>query len=781
MSERGSSPVNGVMQQNGRFVFTPAPTLSGASPMSSLKSPGQLKTQVQTWSKIIDVAEREIERKGKEMQGLKARLRSVEWEALSRAREVSTLSDKLKEVEYKLAEKETQVKTILSGLDVRDNQEKNLDQLISLAIEDKVTWEKRYRSAVNELELKTQYLDDKENFWFSEIQDLENRIQEKDDVITGLKGQLLGLRKMQESGSLAAFGRQSAALKERSSLIHGQSDLSKKLGEAVKKTQYQKQQIESLEVQLQAARSENSVYTSALLPLLEDSGLFLQSANAQEIAESVKALIDALMAELRIAGKDKKVDLNTRAAKELLSIKEKTLESQQKQTKLLKELEFTTREAEKLTRAIMDDDEPKAEDRHDSADQETESESGAELELELDLDNEEEAKTETEAEEESLRRDRSATLIQSKFRGFQAKKKYKEMHDVQTAASRVIQKHYRSHQKREDHRQKDKAITTIQAGARRWKVQKEVKAKRNEEASILKDEVLERAAKTLQAHERARQSRKKYNALRTEREEKAVTIQKHFRSKKAKKILKQRKENAPAVEDFGIFCNDRVLSNGSVIRACGRPCNGTTLCMFQWTRRDDNGEFQDIRGATTPEYTLSPDDIGKVVGVRCTPTNDRDEVGLPAKDIVNEGNPIGMTEEMTKEITNISMKGTATFHAQLVKFGKSTIPTTVTITVDKKQVTISKKEKVLLKIKYESLPVIRLLPENPTLCPVVMTEGNDKGKEVSFLFSDVTERDNTVILMRHLTNQVANKPKKSFLSFLSRSKSKSTKSTASSN
>ena len=73
-----ASPVDGLMQQNVKSVVTPAPTLSGASPMSSLKTPVDLKTQVQTWSKIIDVAEREIERKGKEMQGLKARLRSVE-------------------------------------------------------------------------------------------------------------------------------------------------------------------------------------------------------------------------------------------------------------------------------------------------------------------------------------------------------------------------------------------------------------------------------------------------------------------------------------------------------------------------------------------------------------------------------------------------------------------------------------------------------------------------------------------------------------------------------
>ena len=72
-----------------------------------------------------------------------------------------------------------------------------------------------------------------------------------------------------------------------------------------------------------------------------------------------------------------------------------------------------------------------------------------------------------------------------------------------------------------------------------------------------------------------------------------------------------------------------------MIRACGRPSNGTTLCMFQWTRRDQvTGKMCDIPGETTPEYVLSPDDVGRVVGVRCTPTNDKDECGLSATDVV---------------------------------------------------------------------------------------------------------------------------------------------------
>ena len=90
--------------------------------------------------------------------------------------------------------------------------------------------------------------------------------------------QLLEIRKMQESGSLAAFGRQSAALKERSSLISGQTDLAKKLQDANKKSQQQRHQIESLESQLDESRAQNGVFTSALIPILEDSGLFLQAS-----------------------------------------------------------------------------------------------------------------------------------------------------------------------------------------------------------------------------------------------------------------------------------------------------------------------------------------------------------------------------------------------------------------------------------------------------------------------------------------------------------------------
>ena len=44
-----------------------------------------------------------------------------------------------------------------------------------------------------------------------------------------------------------------------------------------------------------------------------------------EITESLKALFDSLMAELRLSGKDRNKSITTKAAKELIAIKEKTL------------------------------------------------------------------------------------------------------------------------------------------------------------------------------------------------------------------------------------------------------------------------------------------------------------------------------------------------------------------------------------------------------------------------------------------------------------------------
>ena len=123
---------------------------------------------------------------------------------------------------------------------------------------------------------------------------------------------------------------------------------------------------------------------------------------------------------------------------------------------------------------------------------------------------------------------------------------------------------------------------------------------------------------------------------------------------------------------------------------------------------------------------------------------------------------------------DVSTRGSATFHAQMVRFGKSEIPTTVTVTIDKRVTTISKKEKVLLKIKHESLPEIILSPERPTFCPIVVTEQDNK--EIHFNFKERQERDTAVVLIRHFVDIAKQKPKKSFLSmFSSKSRSRSKK------
>jgi hypothetical protein len=203
------------------------------------------------------------------------------------------------------------------------------------------------------------------------------------------------------------------------------------------------------------------------------------------------------------------------------------------------------------------------------------------------------------------------------------------------------------------------------------------------------------------------------------------------------------------------------------------PTNGTTLCLFNWTRAEaSGGAHKPIAGAQTPEYTISPDDVGKIVGVQCTPTNDSNEHGLPATAIVNEGSPIQIGKEVVSEITRISTKGTATYRGKLVKYGKSIAsadrPVDVTIMVDRKCTSIMKKSNLVMKIKYEHCPQISLHPDRPELCPIKMTAGNEKNKDVHIQFPERANRDDAVLLIRHFTSLV--KPKKGLLSFLSKSK-----------
>ncbi|KAK3137471.1 hypothetical protein QOZ80_5BG0452730 [Eleusine coracana subsp. coracana] len=75
----------------------------------------------------------------------------------------------------------------------------------------------------------------------------------------------------------------------------------------------------------------------------------------------------------------------------------------------------------------------------------------------------------------------------------------------------------------------------------------------------------------------------------------------------------------PGIEGFQIVGEPRP---GCILRACGFPTNGTTLCNFQWVRYFEDGTRHSIEGATMYDYMVTADDVGTRLAVDCTPMDD---------------------------------------------------------------------------------------------------------------------------------------------------------------
>ncbi|KAI4969785.1 hypothetical protein ZWY2020_000699 [Hordeum vulgare] len=88
----------------------------------------------------------------------------------------------------------------------------------------------------------------------------------------------------------------------------------------------------------------------------------------------------------------------------------------------------------------------------------------------------------------------------------------------------------------------------------------------------------------------------------------------------------------PSIEGFQVVGNP---IPGSTLRACGFSINGTTLCNFQWVHYLEDGTRQSIEGATMYDYVVSADDVGAVLAVDCTPTDDNGRQGHLVRGFAN--------------------------------------------------------------------------------------------------------------------------------------------------
>ncbi|KAK9067864.1 hypothetical protein SSX86_011975 [Deinandra increscens subsp. villosa] len=97
----------------------------------------------------------------------------------------------------------------------------------------------------------------------------------------------------------------------------------------------------------------------------------------------------------------------------------------------------------------------------------------------------------------------------------------------------------------------------------------------------------------------------------------------------------------PAIESLQIVGD--AYPGGELI-VCGYSVNGTAVsCMFQWAHRLPDGSTKYIEGATSPEYTVTVDDLGTRLGVEIIPLDKKGQQGKLYKCFANNGRLISET------------------------------------------------------------------------------------------------------------------------------------------
>ncbi|XP_017226853.1 uncharacterized protein LOC108202820 isoform X1 [Daucus carota subsp. sativus] len=212
-------------------------------------------------------------------------------------------------------------------------------------------------------------------------------------------------------------------------------------------------------------------------------------------------------------------------------------------------------------------------------------------------------------------------------------------------------------------------------------------------------------------------------------------------------------EDGPGIEGFQII-GDAIP--GSKLLGCGYPVRGTSLCMFQWVRHNQDGTRQFIEGATNPEYTITADDVDKLVAVECIPMNDQGHQGEIVRLFANDQNKITCDPEMQQEIDTYISEGEAVYNVQLLmEPSKDWEQTTLILQRTGFQIQINKTQDIM----SDSFSV-----DFSINIPAGMTSqfniGCSDGSSYSFNASSMRMRDIIVLTMRMFQNKALDEKRK---------------------
>lgn len=320
----------------GLALQTPAATAGGV-PAAAVGGAGvspSLRQQVTAWSKVIDAAEKEITKKVHENNWLKSRLKAVEWESLSKGREATLLEDKIKELTEQLAESQAALSQAVAPRPDAQAAAAAAAHLSAQAASagaapgptgEAEVLKTRVKRLERELEIKSQYLEDKEAYWSGEMALLEQRVAEKDAALSSARGDVAGAAAASGQTEVASLSREAQWAKEKLEMTNTVSKLRAEVAEArvslsqatsrAAKSETASAGARALGAEVQELRASNAaykeevaeltdrvaVYERELLPIVEEAGLSKGSApDAATLCADVKILLDDLKAQLAV-------------------------------------------------------------------------------------------------------------------------------------------------------------------------------------------------------------------------------------------------------------------------------------------------------------------------------------------------------------------------------------------------------------------------------------------------------------------------------------------------
>jgi hypothetical protein len=206
-------------------------------------------------------------------------------------------------------------------------------------------------------------------------------------------------------------------------------------------------------------------------------------------------------------------------------------------------------------------------------------------------------------------------------------------------------------------------------------------------------------------------------------------------------------ENDPLPGILGLrIVGDAVLSGR--LTACGHSINGTSLCIFQWVRHNQDGTASMIDGAAQPEYTITADDCDSMVAIECVPMDERGRRGDLVTVMANDGNWITQEPMMHDQIESYMTSGQASFEVSfLTQEGASedvSEPATLILRRSNFELRRNNGRKVLVNEKYGPDVSIKIPVGELLQCAIVSHDGRESLLELR----DPRTRDTAVLTFR---------------------------------